>query len=57
VLRERFGPKVEMRVVPPSRQSLVARLFNRQPIPESLLDPGALLAAVEERAAWARLGL
>ena len=57
VLRERFGPKVQMRVVPPSRQSLIARLFNRQPIPESLLDPAALIAAVEERAAWARLGL
>jgi signal peptide peptidase SppA len=57
VLRERFGPKVQMRVAPPSRQSLIARLFNRQPIPESLLDPGALIAAVEERAAWARLGL
>jgi signal peptide peptidase SppA len=57
VLRERFGPKVELRVIAPSRQSLLARLFNRQPVPESLLDPGALIAAVEERAAWARLGL
>ncbi len=57
VLRERFGDKVEIRVVPPSRQSLLARLFNRYPLaPESLLDPREALGALEERAAWARLG-
>ena len=57
VLRERFGAKVEIRVIPPSRQSMLARLFNRQPIPESVLDPQAVIGALEERAAWARLGL
>jgi signal peptide peptidase SppA len=58
VLRERFGPKVEMRLIAPSRQSLIARLFNRTPLgPESLLDPYAVIGALEERAAWARLGL
>ena len=58
VLRERFGPKVDMRLIPPTRQSLIARLFNRQPLgPESLLDPRELIHALEERAAWARLGL
>ena len=58
ILRERFGPKVEMRLVPPTRQSLLARLFNRQPFgPESLLDPREVIGALEERAAWARLGL
>ena len=58
VLRERFGPKVEMRLVPPTRQSLLARLFNRQPFgPESFVDPREVIGALEERAAWARLGL
>jgi signal peptide peptidase SppA len=57
ILRERFGPKVQMRVIPPSRQSIIARLFNRQPIPESLVDPREVIGALEERSAWARLGL
>jgi signal peptide peptidase SppA len=58
VMRQRFGEKVELRVIPPTKPSLVARLLNRQPLsPESLMDPNGLLAAVEERAAWARLGL
>jgi signal peptide peptidase SppA len=57
VLRERFGPKVRIRVIPSTRQSILARLFNRQPFPESLLDPHALIGALEERAVWARLGL
>ena len=58
VMRERFGDKVEIRVIPPSRQNLLARLFNRYPFsPESLFDPREALAALEERAAWARLGL
>jgi signal peptide peptidase SppA len=58
VMRERFGDKVEIRVVPPSRQSLLARLFNRYPLAqESLFDPREALAALVERAVWARLGL
>ena len=58
VLRERFGDKVRMRVVPPPRPSILNRLFNRSPLgPDSLIDPGQALATMEERAAWARLGL
>ncbi|HEY8382941.1 MAG TPA: S49 family peptidase [Microvirga sp.] len=58
VLRERFGEKVVMRVVNPTRPSLLGRLLNRNPAgPQSLLDPQEMLGAVEERAAWARLGL
>jgi signal peptide peptidase SppA len=58
VLRERFGEKVEIRVIPPARPNFLARLLNRNPLaPESLFDPRDALAAVEERAAWARLGL
>jgi signal peptide peptidase SppA len=58
VLRERFGEKVEIRVIPPARPNLLARLLNRNPlVPESLFDPREALAALEERAAWARLGL
>jgi signal peptide peptidase SppA len=58
VLRERFGDTVQMRVIPPARQNLLARLFNRQPFgPQNLFDPREGLAALEERVAWARLGL
>jgi signal peptide peptidase SppA len=58
VMRERYGDKVELRVIPPTRPSLIARLLNRQPLaPDSLFDPNGLVAALEERAAWARLGL
>jgi hypothetical protein len=58
VLRERFGEKVEMRFVPPARPGLLARLFGRQPFgPQSLLDMPEMIGAIEERSAWARLGL
>jgi signal peptide peptidase SppA len=57
VLRERFGDKVQTRVIPPTRPTLLARLFGRQPGPEILFDPREVLTVVEERAAWARLGL
>jgi signal peptide peptidase SppA len=58
VLRERFGEKVRIRVIPPTRPTLLARLFGRQPMgPEILFDPREAIGALEERAAWARLGL
>ncbi len=58
VLRERFGEKVQMRVIPSTRPTLLARLFGRQPAgPEILFDPREAIGALEERAAWARLGL
>jgi ClpP class serine protease len=58
VLRERFGDKVRMRLVPPSRPTLLARLFTRPAFaPDSLIDPREALGALEERTLWARLGL
>jgi signal peptide peptidase SppA len=59
VLRERFGEKVHLRLVPTARPGLVARwLGRREPTVEGgLLDPATLIAALEERAAWARVGL
>ena len=58
VLRERFGEKVDLRLVPPGRPNILARLFGRPGFaPESLIDPREALLAVEERALWARLGL
>ncbi len=58
VLRGRFGDKVQIRVIPPARPNLIARLLNRNPLsPESLFDPSEAIGAIEERAAWARLGL
>lgn len=58
VLRERFGDKVRIHLVPPPHPSLIARLLGRSPIGRaSLIDPSEALAAIEERSAWARLGL
>jgi hypothetical protein len=59
VMRERFGDKVRLKLVPTARTGLVARLFGREPASQvsGLLDPSALIAAVEDRALWARYGL
>jgi signal peptide peptidase SppA len=58
VLRERFGEKVRIHVVPPPQPSLLARLLGRSPVGHAaLVDPREALAAIEERTFWARLGL
>jgi signal peptide peptidase SppA len=58
VLRERYGSKVDIRVVPPSRPSFLARWLARPGFaPEALVDPGEVIGALEERAIWARWGL
>ena len=55
-LRARYGDTVELKLVPETRGSWVARLLRRSNPGQTAL-PDALLAAIEERAAWARLGL
>jgi len=57
VMRERYGDKVRLTLVPTERPSLLARWFGRSGSPQALLDPAAVIAALEERAAWARWGL
>lgn len=58
VLRQRFGENVQVRLIEPGRPSLLARLFGRRPFSQtSLIDPAEVLGTLEERAAWARLGL
>jgi signal peptide peptidase SppA len=57
VMRERFGDKVRLTLVPTERPSLLARWFGRSGSPQVMLDPAAVIAALEERAAWARWGL
>jgi len=58
ILRARFGDKVQLRMVEPARPPLLARLLGRRvPGQSSLLDPADALGTLEERAAWARLGL
>ena len=58
VLRERFGRKVKIVTVPTGRSSLLSRWFNRSPaIAAGLFDPSDVVAALEERATWSRLGL
>ncbi len=59
VMRQRFGEKVQLRPVPLARPHLLRRLFDRREpsLHAGLVDPAALIAALEERAAWARFGL
>ncbi|WP_232628128.1 S49 family peptidase [Methylobacterium sp. Leaf118] len=57
-LRARYGETVELRLVPETRGSLVARLLRRSVPGQTLADlPDATWAAAEARAAWARIGL
>jgi signal peptide peptidase SppA len=57
-LRERYGRKVDIRVVPPTRPSFLARWLARPGFaPEALVDPAAVIGALEERAMWGRWGL
>jgi signal peptide peptidase SppA len=58
ILRQRFGEKVQFRMIEPARQSLLGRLLGRRPLGQtSLIEPAEILGALEERAAWSRLGL
>jgi signal peptide peptidase SppA len=57
-MRERFGEKVDLKLVAEAKGSIVARLLRRAgPGNTAAGLPDALIAAVEERAAWARFGL
>jgi ClpP class serine protease len=57
-LRERYGRKVDIRVVPPNRPSFLARWLARPGFaPEALVDPTEVIGAIEERAMWRRWGL
>ncbi|VUF10982.1 S49 family peptidase [Methylobacterium dankookense] len=56
-LRARFGEKVEMRLIADARGSFLARLLRRAAPGGVGTLAGDGLAALEERAAWARLGL
>lgn len=58
ILRQRFGDKVQLRMIEPARAPLLGRLLGRRDAGQSsLLDPSEILGAVEERSAWSRLGL
>lgn len=58
VLRQRFGEKVQFRMVEPARRPLLGRLLGRRPLTSSsLIDPAEVVGTLEERSAWARLGL
>ncbi|WP_027315217.1 S49 family peptidase [Microvirga flocculans] len=58
ILRQRFGETVRFRMIEPSGPPLLGRLFGRRSLGQSsLIDPGEVVGALEERAAWARLGL
>lgn len=54
-LRDRFGEDVRMPVLAPSRGWLRRRLAAAAPDPDAFA--GSLLAAIEDRAHWARFGL
>jgi signal peptide peptidase SppA len=58
VMRQRFGDKVRFRMIEPARRPLLGRLLGRRAVGDiSLIDPGEIVGTLEERAAWARLGL
>jgi len=58
VLRQRFGEKVQFRMIEPARPPLLARLIGRRTVTGGgLIDPAEVVGALEERATWARLGL
>jgi signal peptide peptidase SppA len=58
ILRQRFGEKVRFRMIEPARPPLLGRLLGRRSMGQSsLIDPGEIVGALEERAAWGRLGL
>lgn len=58
VARERFGDAVKLKVIQAPRPPLLARLLGGRATPQAgLLDPAPALAAVEERMAWARVGV
>ncbi|MBM6578854.1 S49 family peptidase [Microvirga sp. BT689] len=58
VMRQRFGEKVRFRMIEPARPPLLGRLLGRRPLGQSsLIDPGEIVGTLEERSAWARLGL
>lgn len=62
VLRHRFGDKVRLRLVQGQRPGLLSQLLRRSPsgfegFSSGLLDPKEAIAALEERALWARVGL
>ncbi|AWM89170.1 S49 family peptidase [Microvirga sp. 17 mud 1-3] len=58
ILRQRYGDEVQLRLIEPPRPPLLGRLLGRRALGETgLVDPSAMLGALEERAAWARLGL
>jgi hypothetical protein len=45
-------------MIEPARPPLLGRLLGRRSLGQSsLIDPGEIVGALEERAAWARLGL
>jgi signal peptide peptidase SppA len=58
VMRQRFGEDVQFRMIEPARPPLLARLIGRRSVTGGgLIDPAEVVGALEERAAWSRLGL
>ncbi len=57
-LRARYGESVDLRLIAETRGSWLARLLRRAGPGQTAIDlPDAMIAAVEERAVWARFGL
>jgi signal peptide peptidase SppA len=55
-MKQRFGDKVRLKVIPAERSSWRRRL-GLGTAPDATAWPGAVLAALEERALWSRYGL
>ncbi|MCG6121716.1 MAG: S49 family peptidase [Microvirga sp.] len=61
VMRRRFGDKVRLKLLQAARPGLISQFLRPPPGAGSasfgLIEPAAAVAALEERALWARLGL
>jgi hypothetical protein len=58
VCRQKFGDKVEFRVITPRRSWFGLDMLSSRADPEPRGDwAGGLIAAVEERSLWSRFGL
>ncbi|MEN3930395.1 S49 family peptidase [Microvirga sp. W0021] len=58
IMREKYGEKVKLNLLSPPKPSLLGRLLGKgAQVEMSLIQPEALISAVEERSLWARFGL
>ncbi len=56
LLQARFGKEVKLKRFDADRRPGILKLLGASHIPSQIVDPDAMIAAMEERAVWARYG-